>query len=343
MSQPYHLSTSEKFPIDSYPFHHLGHHSRKVTTLAPEAQIWFDRGLAWAAGFNLEEARWCYAEALKWDPQCLMAMWGCVGNCGPHYNNPMVDAPELAEATIAAARALLASPSSSRFTEIERLLMEAMIVRHTRGETREEMDRAYAEEMQKVYEKYPRDVEVIAYTIDALMQLSPWKVRFKLERRRREGRVFALKQGASERGLCLMRTFVLFRRLFSTACFLSAPSLFPQLWKDGKPATGTKTPEILDLLEKGLEIQPNHPLVSCSRSLFCLIPPFPMFLILSFLSFFFADDPSIRPRLGNVAYPQTRHGTRQQNPQRVGPRFRTPFAHAFAFGHGELPKQGLSK
>lgn len=88
MAAPATTESSERIPVDAYPFQNLGHHSRKVTTTSPDAQIWFNRGFAWASGFNLEEARLCYAEALKCDPECLMAMFGLVGNCGPHYNNP---------------------------------------------------------------------------------------------------------------------------------------------------------------------------------------------------------------------------------------------------------------
>jgi hypothetical protein len=79
-------SPAAPIPIEDYPFKNLGHHSRKVTTSSGDAQIWFDRGLAWAAGFNLEEARLCYEQAILADPNCLMAHFGLVGNCGPHYS-----------------------------------------------------------------------------------------------------------------------------------------------------------------------------------------------------------------------------------------------------------------
>ena len=57
-------------------YYDLGTHSWPVTTSVPEAQTWFDRGLAWAYGFNHEEAVYCFEQALSADPDCAMAHWG---------------------------------------------------------------------------------------------------------------------------------------------------------------------------------------------------------------------------------------------------------------------------
>src|SRR5580658_7915175 len=46
-------------------YYDLGTHSWPVTTSAPEAQTWFDRGLIWAYGFNHEEAVYCFEQALS--------------------------------------------------------------------------------------------------------------------------------------------------------------------------------------------------------------------------------------------------------------------------------------
>ena len=57
-------------------YYDLGSYSRAITTTAPEAQLWFDRGLNWLYGFNHAEAIACFQRALKQDPACAMAYWG---------------------------------------------------------------------------------------------------------------------------------------------------------------------------------------------------------------------------------------------------------------------------
>ena len=62
----------------------LGPYSRKVTTSAPEAQLWFDRGLNWLFGFNHGEAIKCFRKALAHDRECAMAHWGISYASGPN-------------------------------------------------------------------------------------------------------------------------------------------------------------------------------------------------------------------------------------------------------------------
>jgi len=54
-------------------YYDLGDFRRDVTTTSPQAQLWFDRGLAWAYCFNPEEAVRCFEKALDYDPDCAMA------------------------------------------------------------------------------------------------------------------------------------------------------------------------------------------------------------------------------------------------------------------------------
>ena len=44
-------------------YYDLGDHGRAVTTASPQAQLWFDRGLAWTWGFNHDEAVACFSHA----------------------------------------------------------------------------------------------------------------------------------------------------------------------------------------------------------------------------------------------------------------------------------------
>ncbi len=54
-------------------YFNLGTHSFPVTTNSGEAQMWFDRGLAWVYGFNQDEAAVCFRKAAALDPGCAMA------------------------------------------------------------------------------------------------------------------------------------------------------------------------------------------------------------------------------------------------------------------------------
>ncbi|MCC6311713.1 MAG: hypothetical protein IT345_12475, partial [Trueperaceae bacterium] len=68
--------------------HDLGPYSRRVRTASPEAQLWFDRGLAWCYGYHHEEAIRCFQRAASADPGCAMAWWGVAYAAGCNYNKP---------------------------------------------------------------------------------------------------------------------------------------------------------------------------------------------------------------------------------------------------------------
>jgi tetratricopeptide (TPR) repeat protein len=105
---------------------------RKITTASLQAQLWFDRGLAWTYGYNHEEAVLCFRQALNHDPGCAMAWWGIAYASGPFYNRPWLrfTSAEIAAALPvchdAARRAVaLAGPA----TAPEKALIEAIILR----------------------------------------------------------------------------------------------------------------------------------------------------------------------------------------------------------------------
>ena len=51
----------------------LGSYSRKITTDSPEAQRYFDQGLAFLHGFNHRAAIRAFQQAAEIDPRCAMA------------------------------------------------------------------------------------------------------------------------------------------------------------------------------------------------------------------------------------------------------------------------------
>ena len=66
----------------------LGTHHRPVTTSSTESQEWFDRGLVWIYGFDLEMASRCFRQAVEYDDNCAIAWWGLAYSSGIYYNKP---------------------------------------------------------------------------------------------------------------------------------------------------------------------------------------------------------------------------------------------------------------
>src|SRR3954449_10389266 len=66
----------------------LGSYSRKITTGSPEAQRYFNQGLAFVHGFNYNAAIRAFRQAAELDPKCAMAHWGIALANGPHINFP---------------------------------------------------------------------------------------------------------------------------------------------------------------------------------------------------------------------------------------------------------------
>lgn len=185
-------------------YDNLSKYHRPVTTNSPEAQAYFDQGLALLYGFNHEAAMLSFQQAIALDSNCVMAWWGQAIASGPNINNTEMDslAKVTAWETIVEAQAHIDGASP-----IEKGLIAALSARYTwpAPDDRKALDSAYAEAMGEVYSDFPDDPDVAVFYADALMNLRPW-----------------------------------------------------DLWTfDGTPQPGTD--EIISVLEKVLEKQPNHP------------------------------------------------------------------------------------
>jgi hypothetical protein len=112
-------------------FEGLGSYTRTIATSSPEAQQYFDQGLAFLHGFNHGAAIRSFQQAAELDPECAMAHWAIALASGPHINYPLVPPP-------AAERAWkelsLAKQYASHASPVERELIEALSHRmHTRS------------------------------------------------------------------------------------------------------------------------------------------------------------------------------------------------------------------
>ena len=150
----------------------LGDRTVRITTASDEAQAYFDQGFALLYGFNHWESIRAFQEAQRIDPDCAMCYWGEAKARGPNINAPM-DAGEEDPALAAINKALaLADKVSTK----ERLLIEALALRYVADQeaTRADLDKHYAEAMEKIHKRYPGDQDIAVLYAEAQMDLSPW-------------------------------------------------------------------------------------------------------------------------------------------------------------------------
>jgi tetratricopeptide (TPR) repeat protein len=160
----------------------LGPYSRKITTSSPDAQLWFDRGLNWIFGFNHGEAIKCFRKALEHDRECAMAHWGVSYASGPNYNLPwhrydpkgrqMALSASYDAKQVALLHATTAGP-------VEQAMIHALNARYPQRDAIEDMaawDKAFTNEMRKVFEAYPEDLEVRAVFAEAILNETPWQM-----------------------------------------------------------------------------------------------------------------------------------------------------------------------
>ena len=160
----------------------LGPYSRKVTTSSPDAQLWFDRGLNWVFGFNHAEAIKCFQKALAHDAECAMAHWGVSYAAGPNYNLPWVRYdPQGRQMALSASWDAMqqALAHVGKASPVEQAMIRALPARYPQREAIEDMapwDKAYTEEMRKLFKAFPDDLEVCAVFAEAIMNETPWQM-----------------------------------------------------------------------------------------------------------------------------------------------------------------------
>lgn len=143
-----------------------------ISTENPEAQKYFNQGLALSYGFNHAEAARSFYYATKLDPQCAMCFWGYAYVLGPNYNAGMEhDNYERAYKAIRQAIKL-----SNKATEKEKDLINALSKRYTAKpiEDRSQFDIDYSKAMKELSNKYPEDNDIATMYAESIMDLHPW-------------------------------------------------------------------------------------------------------------------------------------------------------------------------
>ncbi len=160
----------------------LGTYSCPVTTSSPQAQLWFDRGLAWTYGYNHDEAVACFQRAAEADPGCAMAHWGVAYAAGPNYNLPwdlrddQGRAKALAVAFDADQRAVALVDECP---PVEQALIRALPARYPQREPVTNMhqwDFAFADAMRAAFAAQPDHLDLRTIYVESLMNLTPWQM-----------------------------------------------------------------------------------------------------------------------------------------------------------------------
>lgn len=143
-----------------------------ITTDDPEAQAWFNQGLAFTYGFNHQEAIAAFKQAQALDPDCAMCYWGEAFAYGPNINAPMFDeavAPAYAALEMALAARGDASPK-------EQALINALGYRYEAAPLadRSKLDNAFADAMDEVALQYPDDDFIASLAAEANMDTQSW-------------------------------------------------------------------------------------------------------------------------------------------------------------------------
>lgn len=149
----------------------LGAHTFRVSTTHVGAQRFMNQGLNLAYAFNHAEARRAFREAARLSPNLAMAYWGQALVLGPNINALMEpnDEPHALE-LVRKAQSLKA-----RATPRERALIDALAKRYSgTPEHRTTNDRAYADAMRAVHERFPTDPDIAMLYVESMMDLRPW-------------------------------------------------------------------------------------------------------------------------------------------------------------------------
>ncbi|RKU49566.1 hypothetical protein DL546_009320 [Coniochaeta pulveracea] len=175
---PFEFDVPDKQSV-SDPYFDTGDYHMPITTKSSEAQGWFNRGLIWTYSFNHEEACRCFMQCIAHDPECAMAYWGFAYAAGPNYNKTwaMFDPQDVAKTVPKCHKvAQIALSKVSNVSPLEKALIGAVQKRYPSAEVPDDFtgpNKAYADEMRTVYDKYKDNLDVVALFADALMNWKP--------------------------------------------------------------------------------------------------------------------------------------------------------------------------
>jgi len=161
--------------VDIPPIPGAGSYKWKISTANDSAQFYFNQGINMYYGFHIIEAMASFKKAEKFDPTSAMIHWAKALAYGPNINDLGYAASP--DALSAVNKALELSVNG---TAIEKGLILAQAVRYSADstQTREHLNRLYADKMKELYEQQSSSADVAALYADALMLQHPWDLWF---------------------------------------------------------------------------------------------------------------------------------------------------------------------
>jgi tetratricopeptide (TPR) repeat protein len=146
-------------------FEGLGSWRHPIATRNPQAQKFFDQGLAWLYGFNRPEAMRSFKKSAELDPQAVMPYWGMAMAQGPYVNMDM-DPPDMKGscAAVTAGLALKSADTAGR---------DWLTAAGARCPEYKD-PAAYIGAMREVVGKYPDDPDAQTMLAEALMLPVRW-------------------------------------------------------------------------------------------------------------------------------------------------------------------------
>jgi len=152
----------------------LGSYHRVIKTTSPEAQQFFDEGLALMYGFNHEESFKSFKRAATLDPSSPMPHWGMSLALGTNIND-VAPAERLKQGYAHLAEADKRTTAGS---DVEQGLVAALGKRYVSDPAGDQIDReqAYSQAMGELSQRFPDDLDVATLYAESMMNLRPWRL-----------------------------------------------------------------------------------------------------------------------------------------------------------------------
>jgi tetratricopeptide (TPR) repeat protein len=169
-AQHQHAPASDAKPATLIPG--LGDVHHPVSTSKPEAQRFFDQGLALVYGFNHDEAVRSFTRAAELDPQLAMAHWGVALALGPNINMDVdAEREKAAYEAVQKAQAL-----SAKASDAERAYINALAKRYSNDPKADlkKLSLDYKNAMADVARRSPDDLDAATLYAESIMVLRPW-------------------------------------------------------------------------------------------------------------------------------------------------------------------------
>ena len=146
---------------------HLGIWKHPISTRNPQAQKFFDQGLALLYGFNRYEALRSFRKAAELDPHAAMAQWGIAMATGPYLNMDMEPELRMKESCEAAQAGL----RIENIAPIDKVWLETAVSRcPDYGDPSK-----YIAAMRALAARYPDDPDAQTWLAESLMLPVRWK------------------------------------------------------------------------------------------------------------------------------------------------------------------------